>query len=115
MELTNTIVRYADLLSVALALFGVFVVTVAGLQALFRYIQQLVSSITGAREVGYEYIRQYFGLKILLGLEFFVAADIVRTIVTPSFSELGKLAAIVSIRIALSYFLGREIKGLGKG
>jgi uncharacterized membrane protein len=47
---------------------------------------------------------------LALGLEFQLAADILRTAISPSFTQLGQLAAIAAIRTALNFFLGREIK-----
>ncbi len=46
---------------------------------------------------------------ILLALEFALAADIIRTVVGPSWDSIGQLAAIAAIRIALSYFFGRDM------
>jgi len=56
-----------------------------------------------------EPIRVGIGFYLVLGLEFLIAADIIRTILEPSLVELGVLGAIVAIRILLAYFLGREI------
>jgi uncharacterized membrane protein len=48
----------------------------------------------------------------LLGLEFLVAADIIRTVaVTPTFRSVGVLAVIVVIRTFLSFSLELEITG----
>src|SRR3954469_12528824 len=56
--------------------------------------------------------RANLGRAILLGLELLVAADIIGTVaVTPSFSNLGILAAIVLIRPFLSFSLELEIEG----
>jgi uncharacterized membrane protein len=55
-------------------------------------------------------VRLDLGRFLALGLEFQLAADILRTAVAPSFTELGQLAAIAAIRTALNFFLGREIK-----
>jgi uncharacterized membrane protein len=46
---------------------------------------------------------------LVLGLEFQLAADVLRTAISPSFEEIGKLAAIAAIRTVLNYFLNREI------
>jgi uncharacterized membrane protein len=46
---------------------------------------------------------------LVLGLEFQLAADVLRTAISPSFAEIGKLAAIAAIRTVLNYFLNREI------
>jgi uncharacterized membrane protein len=54
-------------------------------------------------------VRLTLGRFLALGLEFQLAGDILTTAVAPSFEEIGKLAAIATIRTALNYFLGREI------
>lgn len=46
---------------------------------------------------------------LVLGLEFQLAADVLRTAISPTFEEIGKLAAIAAIRTVLNYFLNREI------
>jgi uncharacterized membrane protein len=57
-------------------------------------------------------IRLGIGFYLILGLEFLIAADIINTIINPTLEELGILGAIVAIRIALAYFLGRELTQL---
>ena len=54
-------------------------------------------------------VRLDLGRFLALGLEFQLAADILRTAITPSFTQLAQLAAIAAIRTALNFFLGREI------
>jgi uncharacterized membrane protein len=54
-------------------------------------------------------IRNKVGSYLLLGLEFLIAADVVRTIVEPTIDELIILGGIVVIRTIVSFFLGREI------
>jgi len=51
-----------------------------------------------------------FGVWLLLGLEFELAADIVRTAISPSWTELGQLATIAAIRTFLNYFLEKDIE-----
>jgi uncharacterized membrane protein len=51
-----------------------------------------------------------FGAWLLLGLEFELAADIVRTAIAPTWNEIGQLAAIASIRTFLNYFLEKDIE-----
>lgn len=55
-------------------------------------------------------MRQKLGAYLVLGLEFFIAADIIRTIIRPGWNEIGMLAAIIALRTVLSYFLGLELK-----
>ncbi len=56
--------------------------------------------------------RQVLARSILLGLEFLVAADIVRTVaITPTFNSVGVLGLIVVIRTFLSLTLEVETEG----
>ncbi len=56
-----------------------------------------------------EILRHTFGTYLLLGLEFLIAADVIRTIVEFSFKDLGILGGIVVIRTIISFFLDREV------
>jgi len=47
---------------------------------------------------------------LILALEFELAADIVRSAISPSWSDIGQLGAIAAIRTVLNYFLERDIK-----
>ena len=60
----------------------------------------------------YRQVRQDVGRSILLGLEFLVAADIIRTVaVTPTLSGVLVLGIIVLIRTFLSMALEVELEG----
>ncbi|TQR84986.1 DUF1622 domain-containing protein [Mycobacterium hodleri] len=60
----------------------------------------------------YRFFRETLGRTILLGLEFLVAADIIRTVaVTPNAQSVAVLAGIVAIRTFLSFSLELEITG----
>lgn len=51
----------------------------------------------------------HYAAWILLALEFALAADIIETAIAPSWTKIGQLGAIAAIRIALGFFLGRDI------
>jgi uncharacterized membrane protein len=57
-----------------------------------------------------EFLRQKLGAHLLLGLEIFIAADIISSVVSPTWNKVGILAAIVGIRTVLSYFLRMEVR-----
>lgn len=60
----------------------------------------------------YRLYRQRVGKAILLGLEFLVAADIIRTVaVEPTFRSVGVLGVIVLVRTFLSFTLEVELEG----
>jgi uncharacterized membrane protein len=50
-----------------------------------------------------------FGVWLLLGLEFELAADIIRSAIAPTWAEIGQLAAIAVIRTFLNYFLEQDL------
>ena len=55
-------------------------------------------------------IRIAIGEKMALGLDFFLAGDIIGTIVVPSRETLMILGGIVVIRTVMAYFLAQEIE-----
>jgi uncharacterized membrane protein len=60
----------------------------------------------------YEDFRRQLGRSILLGLEFLVAADIIRTVaITPTPQSVAVLGGIVLIRTFLSFSLQLEMTG----
>ncbi len=65
-----------------------------------------------APEDAYRTCRRRIGRSILLGLEFLVAADIIRLVaIAPTFRGVGILALIVLIRTFLSFALEVELEG----
>jgi len=89
-----------DLVMVAVVAFGTIVTVSALVAGVFKR-EQLPGHV---REIWMRYAAW-----ILLALEFALAADLIDTIVAPSWEEVGQLGAIAGIRIALGYFLGRDI------
>ena len=55
-------------------------------------------------------IRHYFGFYLLMGLEYMIGADIIRTLVRPTLQELAVLGSLVAIRTVTSYFLNKEME-----
>ncbi len=60
----------------------------------------------------YSAIRREYTKKISLALEFFVANDLVRTILEPSLNQVIVVAFIVGIRTVVGWSLSRELKEL---
>jgi len=75
-------------------------------------IVELLARETRIRAISYRDIRWKFTTRILIGLEFFVAADVIRTILEPTFQDLIILGSLVTIRTVVSYFLGKEVSEL---
>jgi len=84
---------------------GAVVIVIGALVAIAKFFLALVR-----RDIGeFSSVRLTLGRFLALGLEFQLASDVLRTAISPSFDEIGKLAAIATIRTALNYFLAREI------
>jgi uncharacterized membrane protein len=87
---------------------AVLIVAVGCVHALLAIIAAFVS---GERHPGWgRAIWVTFGGWLLGGLQFALAADIVRSAISPSWEQIGQLAAIAAIRTFLSYFLERDLK-----
>jgi uncharacterized membrane protein len=86
---------------------AVLVVTFGAIQALSAVVATAVSR--GASEMQGREIWLRFATWILLGLEFALAADLVRTAVAPTWDDISKLAVIATIRTMLNYFLAKDI------
>jgi uncharacterized membrane protein len=66
-------------------------------------------TVRGSRAITRRSIWMHFARWLVLGLEFALAADIVRTAVSPTWTDLGQLATIAGIRTFLNTFLERDI------
>lgn len=88
------------------------IVAFAVAEAIVRLIVAIPRHSGGAPHVAHyatEDVRLRLGRWLALALELLLGADILRTAVAPSWSEIGQLAAIAAIRTALNFFLQREI------
>lgn len=86
---------------------GALIIFAGAIVALIGFVR---AALTGDR-TGRDFVpvRLQLGRFLTLGLEFQLAGDVLRTAIAPTFTEIGQLAAIATIRTALNYFLSREI------
>jgi uncharacterized membrane protein len=99
--------QFANLIATAIEVVMVLVIVIGSVLAVAS-----VARLLALRQALAPAVRQiwlHYAAWILLALEFALAADIIRTIVRPDWNEIGQLGSIAAIRIALSYFLGRDI------
>jgi uncharacterized membrane protein len=91
--------------------FGVEVV--AALIIAYGAAEALIGLLRTARlwtHGGRKLVWHRFGMWLILGLEFMLAADIVRTAISPNWEQIGQLAAIAIIRTFLNFFLEKDIE-----
>ncbi|MFC1570691.1 DUF1622 domain-containing protein [Candidatus Omnitrophota bacterium] len=97
--------------SLAIGLVGAAVITWGVIIAVIELLSLEIKRFKGVNIcVGRDHLRHHLGSYILLGLEFLIAADIIRTVVRPTMQELAVLGGIVVIRTILSYFLNLEMR-----
>ncbi|HTQ71964.1 MAG TPA: DUF1622 domain-containing protein [Acidocella sp.] len=86
------------------------IITCGTIEALTRLAPTLLGyNPTGRRRE----VWRRLGIWLLLGLEFELAADIIRTAIAPSWTDIGQLAAIAAIRTFLNYVLESDIEKPG--
>jgi uncharacterized membrane protein len=99
---------WIEYLAMAVEAAAALVIGLAALEAIVRALPLFVRrDVPQQAKVD---IRLGLGRWLALGLEFALAADILRTAVAPSWREIGQLAAIAVLRTALNFFLEREIQ-----
>ncbi len=97
-------------LSAFIEILAAVVIGVALLQFLYSYVLNFAKPDSG-RTI--QSLRIRFGSSLTVALELLLGADILATAIAPTWDEIGKLAAIATLRTALNYFLERELKNSG--
>ena len=102
---------YQDIItyiSLFFSIFGAILIIYGGLRAIITIIKVELLK----KPSDYNMIRADFTSKIVLSLEFFIAADLIRTVIHPTLDEVVILAVIVAIRTVVGYSLDKEAKDM---
>ena len=102
-EILHLVSTIIGIVGVAVITWGVILIVFRLLRLEFKRFKHI--SIYRERET----LRHQLGSYLLLGLEFLIAADIIRTITHPTLNDMAVLGSIVLIRTVISYFLEREV------
>lgn len=104
--------QFSEIISIAgyaIEAIGVLVVVVGSFIASVRFIRSYRQLPEG---VAYRTYRRQLGRSIILGLEFLIAGDIIRTvIVADTLENVAVLGMIILIRTFLSVTLHLEVEG----
>jgi uncharacterized membrane protein len=87
---------------------GALVVTLGVARAIVSYVRSFLEHDS----LQIASLRLQLGQSMVMGLEFQVAADILKTALSPTLNEVMLLAALIAVRTALNYFLERELTTL---
>lgn len=94
-------------LSSFVEILAAIVIGIALVQFMIRYVANFSKSNIEQQN---QNVRIQFGSALTVALELLLAADILATAIAPTWDDIGKLAAIATLRTALNYFLERELK-----
>ncbi|WP_424354384.1 DUF1622 domain-containing protein [Methanobacterium sp. MBAC-LM] len=102
--------------------YGIIIVDIASILSYFGAVVIFYGGIRAAigvlsieilkRKTSYSDVRLDFTPKLLIGLEFFIAGDLIKSILEPNLNQVIILAIIVAIRTVVGFSLGREVKEL---
>ena len=104
----------AEKIALAVELVAALLIGYGALQALVGLLWPKPKEQANVRFARRRKVFLQFGVWMLLGLEFELAADIVRSAISPSWTAIGQLGAIAAIRTLLNYFLEKDIKELAE-
>ncbi|MFC5577783.1 DUF1622 domain-containing protein [Lysobacter niabensis] len=99
--------EWSGYVALALESLSVLMIVIGAIEAIWRLLPGIMRTWTHMRRrAAWLSLARW----LLLGLEFMLAADIVRTAIAPSWDDIGQLAAIAVIRTFLNYFLERDLE-----
>jgi uncharacterized membrane protein len=100
--------EFARTASLLVELAAVIIVSYGALEAFVKLLWIVATPGTthGERKA----LWRRFGMWLLLGLEFELAADIIGSVISPTWQDIGELGAIAVIRTFLNYFLEKDLE-----
>ena len=104
---------FAGLGFTALTVFQMFLTAVGMILIIYGGVLAAVEILLHEfrkKTYSYTHIRHQFTDKILFGLEFLIAADVILSVMNPNISDLLFLSVIVVVRTILGYFLSKEVE-----
>ena len=104
-------VQIVEYIAWGIGFIGILVIVYGSIISAIKFLKIEQKRINGKISLkDSDILRLTLGTYLLLGLEFLIAADIIRTILKPSLEEVAILGAIVVIRTVINYFLDIEIE-----
>lgn len=100
--------QFSEYVALTLEAISILMVALGGIEAAYKSLRPLFGGAAshGIRRAAWLSLARW----LLLGLEFMLAADIVRTAISPDWMAIGQLGAIAVIRTFLNYFLERDLE-----
>jgi uncharacterized membrane protein len=102
----ETLERFATSIALGVEAAAALLIGVGALQTLIMLFDPRRALTIGRKRLAWINFARW----LVLALEFELAADIIRTAISPSWDDIGQLAAIAVIRTFLNFFLERDMK-----
>jgi uncharacterized membrane protein len=88
---------------------AVLAAVIVGYGAILAFYQVMTSAVRRTGTRNYESARIELGRMLVVALEFELGSDLLQTAVSPTWSHIGIVAAIVVLRSSLNYLLEKDI------
>ena len=108
----ETVAQFARGAALLVETVAILVVTYGALEGVVGLLAIAVRP--SARHGARKQVWRQFASWLVLGLEFELAADIIRSVISPSWRDIGELGAIAVIRTFLNYFLEQDLEKAGR-
>jgi len=92
---------------------SVLIIVVATIAALIAWVRTAIATRDGPDAI-ITAVRLPLARRLTLALEFLIGSDIIRTAVTPSWTELGQLTAIVFLRVIIIFSLEHDTRAAAR-
>ncbi len=100
--------EFASRIALGMEIVAAIIIAFGGILSLIRLV--LFRTRSGPPFHSRRRVYIEFSTWLILGLEFELAADIIRSAISPTWHDIGQLGAIAVIRTFLNYFLERDVK-----
>jgi uncharacterized membrane protein len=109
-----TPVEVLEIISWVIAGFGVIIIVMGSMVAFIQFVKTYLDRKLEEihRRLDIIRIRERFTSRIIFGLDFLIASDIIISVLVPSIEDLARLGGIVIIRTVLTYIISKETQEL---
>lgn len=109
----NMIITLLEWIEYAVDFVGIAILCLGFVKGIFFFLKMELENLTG-HDTFDEILklRSTLGGYIILALDFLIIADIIHSVILPTFNDLLNLGIIVVLRTAIGFFLGRELMEL---
>lgn len=107
-DILKPVMPYLGYVVLGVEACGALIVVLGAIRTMIGYLRVFF----GRSPVHVSALRFRLGQSMVMGLEFQVAADILKTALSPTWNDMLFLAALIGLRTVLNYLLERELRVL---